>query len=90
VTLHVDNLHVQNNILITQDGQACLGDFGIADTFRDHTYHSHPLEAIRYMAPERLAENLSRTKHLLTESDIYSFAMTSFEVRSSATNYSTT
>ena len=88
MTSHVDNLHIQNNILITQDGQACLGDFGIADAFRDHTYHSHSLETIRYMAPERLAENLLQTDHLLTESDVYSFVMTSFEVCSSATNYS--
>ena len=89
MTSRVDTPYVQRNILIIQDGQACLGDFGIADAFRDHTYHIHPLETIRYMAPERLVGNLSWTNHLSTESDVYSLAMTSFEVRSSSTSHPT-
>ena len=90
MTSRVDNLYVQNNILITQDDQACLADFGIVDAFRDHTHHSYQPGATRYMAPERLLNYLPPTNKLSTESDVYSLAMTSFEVCSPATNHPTT
>ena len=73
---------VQNNILITQDGQACLGDFGIAGSFTQYTSHLYRRETLRYMAPERTPAN---TIGFLVdgpskESDVYSLAMTSFSV----------
>ena len=85
----VDAQCVQNNILITQDGQACLGDFGIAGLFMRYTYRIHRQETLRYMAPERsspygvgfVVNGPSK------ESDIYSLAMTSFSVRASFVNH---
>jgi len=73
---------VQSNILITQDGQACLGDFAIAGAFvRPYMYYRS--ETLRYMAPERFS---ARGTPLLVdgsskESDVYSVAMISFSVR---------
>ena len=90
VTLHpVDACCVQGNILITREGQACLSDFGIAGAFKDLKYDDYKSETFRYMAPECLPEDLgldSWINCLSTESDVYSLAMTSFEVRSSAVN----
>jgi hypothetical protein len=50
---------------------------------------AHKLETIRYMAPERLSRNAPWINHLSTKGDVYSIAMTSFAVRSSAVNYPT-
>ena len=85
MTSHINVLHVQGNILITQDGQACLGDFGIIGAFKDLTYHDYKLETIRYMAPERLSR-VPTINSPSKQSDVYSLATTSFEVRSSAAN----
>ena len=82
MTSHVDASYVQGNILIARDGEACLGDFGIASAFRDLTYHDYKLETIRYMAPERLSE-APMIDGPSKVSDVYSLAMTSFKVRSS-------
>jgi hypothetical protein len=82
VISHVDASYVQGNILIARDGEACLGDFGIASAFRDLTYHDYKLETIRYMAPERLPE-APMIDGPSKVSDVYSLAMTSFKVRSS-------
>ena len=85
MSLHVDTLYVQGNILITQDGKACIADFGIVGMFRDLTYHDYKLETLRYIAPERLSEDLflpTRINGPSKASDVYSLAMTSFEVRS--------
>jgi serine/threonine protein kinase len=82
----------QGNILITRDGKACIADYGILGVFKDLTYEEHKLETLRYMAPERLSEDLFRLTTVVgpTEaSDIYSLAMSSFEVRSSVINYPT-
>jgi serine/threonine protein kinase len=67
------------NILITRDGQACLGDFGIAGAFKDFAYHDNKLETLRYMAPERLL-GAPAMNGPSRESDVYSLAMTSFKV----------
>ena len=85
-------MSVQNNILITRDGQACLGDFAIEGVFNDWPYWYDHLETLRYMAPERFAVKgygisvTSSTK----ESDVHSLAMTSFSVRASVGNHPTT
>jgi len=70
--------------LITQDGQACLGDFAITATFaRLYTFYQQ--ETLRYTAPERIAYSLVAVvpdEHS-KEGDVYSVAMTSFSVRTS-------
>lgn len=70
---------VKGNILITQDGRACLGDFGIVGAFGDLSFPRFKLATARYMALERLDFfKASPSK----KSDIHSLAMTSFTVRS--------
>ena len=81
---HADVRRVQNNILITQDGQACLGDFAIAwlSTWTSYVMYHRP-ETLRHMAPERFL-NRPHTPPLLErlskDSDVYSLAMTAFSV----------
>ena len=80
-SLAVNALHVQGNILITPNGNACLGDFGIAGAFAwfwDYSYRPK-LGTARYMAPEQFA-NDNDVKFASKESDIYSLTMTSFTV----------
>ena len=72
--------------MITRDGIACLGDFGIAREFAD-TWNSRfrfKLGTARYIAPEQFGSRYS-IGLASKESDIYSVAMTSFTVRSSST-----
>jgi serine/threonine protein kinase len=89
VTSQADTRYVQGNILVTQNGRACLGDFGIASVFGRLVCRNHKLETLRYMAlecfsgtspgdvaPLPIADGPSK------QSDVYSLAMTSFEVRS--------
>ena len=94
VNLHADAWHVQNNILITQDGQACLADFGFADVLIIQLKMCK-LETLRFTAPECFSGDVSRDITLYQyidafskEGDIYSITMTSFKVRSSAVNHS--
>ena len=81
----------QNNVLITEDGQACLGEFGISGAFLLPDLNAYELENCRYMAPEfvswRLYPNPNRTSK---ESDVYSLVMTSFSVGFSVVNRPTT
>ena len=85
-----DDRSVQGNILISDDGIARLGDFGIVGVITDPTVvepgsttTSKP-GVVRYMAPELLnppqfgLSNSNPSK----ESDVYSLAMTVYEVRS--------
>ncbi|KAF9649110.1 kinase-like protein [Thelephora ganbajun] len=65
------------NILITQDGRACLGDFGISDGFSDLSFIRFKLGTARYMAPERVSLLNSSPSQ---KSDVYSLAVTSFTV----------
>ena len=80
----------QGNILITEEGNARLGDFGITGVITDPTVvepgsttTSKP-GVVRYMAPELLnpsqfgLTNSNPSK----ESDVYSLAMTAYEVSS--------
>ena len=74
----------QNNILITQDSQACLGDFGITGSFACFEFMVYEITTLQYMAPECFSSLLwvEEPRKRLSGSDVYSFAMTSFSVRS--------
>ena len=79
---------VQENILITEEGNACLGDFGITGIITDPTIvkpdsiSTSKWGVTRYMAPELLDPGLFGFKHSnpSKESDVYSFAMTAYQV----------
>ena len=79
---------MQANILITEEGHARLGDFGIIRIITDPTLverdsvTSSTPGASRYMAPELLDPHQFRFKHTnpSKESDVHSFAMTAYEV----------
>jgi len=82
----------QNNILITQDGQACLSEFGIAGAFRTIWFYSIGLRTLRYLAPERILQSPLQdpeTSRPSKEGDVYSLVMTSFSVRSSVARHPT-
>ena len=82
-SLAVNASHVQGNILITPDGNACLGDFGIGGVFTELWFWADgfrpKLRTAQYMAPEQFAHT-NNIKFASKESDIYSLAMTSFTV----------
>ena len=87
-----DQAHLlQRNILVDESGQACLGDFGVNSITTDpsiirpeHITSSKP-DALCYMAPELLnfSEYDPKSCNPSEASDIYSLAMTAFEVSSS-------
>jgi len=80
---HADAQFIQKNILITEDGQACLGDFAIAGVLAWCRYDVLQPENLQYMAPERFVNLDHDRPHVVgysTEADVYSFAMTSFSV----------
>ena len=85
-----DNRSVQGNILISDDGIAPLGDFGIVGVitgptvvYLDNMTAPKP-GVVRYMAPEVLNPLQFGVSHSnpSKESDVYSLAMTVYEVRS--------
>jgi serine/threonine protein kinase len=80
---HVHARYAQGNILVTQDGQACLSDFGIASWSSKLLTHEHQIETLRYMAPERIMTIIrdppENTAPFRTN-DVYSLTMASFEV----------
>ncbi|KAF9642387.1 kinase-like protein [Thelephora ganbajun] len=65
------------NILITQDGRACIGDFDILGGFSDLSFTRFKLGTARYMALEQV-NPLKRSPS--KKNDVYSLAMTSFTV----------
>ena len=84
-------LPAQGNILVNDNGQACLGDFGIAQittnpsaTGSERTISSQP-NACRYMPPELLHSDYDRCSYS-DAGDIYSLAITAFEVNLSLPN----
>lgn len=72
------------NILVTRDGRACIGDFGIVGAFADLSFPRFKLGTARYMAVERLDFFGSAPS---MKSDVYSLAMTSFTVLTGVTPY---
>jgi len=81
--------NAQNNILITQDGQACLGEFGIIGSFPRFGMKAYELATLRYMAPECFSWDVGGQKpnRHSKKSDVYSLAMSSFSVRSPGVNH---
>ena len=77
---------IQGNIMITKEGNARLGDFGITGIITDPTVVEQDRVttsgSTRYMAPELLDPELFGLKHSnpSKESDVHSFAMTAYEV----------
>jgi serine/threonine protein kinase len=78
---------LQRNILVDGSGQACLGDFGINHITTDPSIGSERIisfkpDAQRYMAPELLniSEYDPKNCNPSEANDIYSLAMTAFEV----------
>lgn len=84
----------QGNILVNESGQACLGDFGVNQVPSCHTITgperimSTKPNARRYMPPELLNPDYNCCSHS-EAGDIYSLAMTAFEVKLCHPNYST-
>ena len=80
---------IQGNILITEEGVACLADFGISGIITDPSIippSSTPPSTrglVRYMAPEQMdPTRFGRTNsNPSKESDVHSLAMTAYEVR---------
>lgn len=74
--------------MITEKGAACLGDFGITGIITDpavverNVVTTSKPGVTRYMAPELLDPPQFGSKHSnpSRESDVYSFAMTAYEV----------
>ena len=82
--------NTQNNILITRDGQACLGEFGITGAFPSFSYDwRYEQTTFQYMAPECLHFGVGRKEpnRYSNKSDVYSLAVTSFFVRSPGLNH---
>lgn len=84
-SLLTDLDNTQSNIFITQDGQACLGEFGIIGAFRRLNISTYDTESLEYMAPE-----CSVWGEPSKESDVYSLALTSFSVCPTVANHPTT
>ena len=80
--------NAQNNILITQDGQACLGEFGVTTSFPFFGIVAYELQTAQYMAPECVSWQLGgqEPNRHSKESDVYSLAVTSFSVCSPGVN----
>lgn len=83
-------VHAQPNILINNDKNAVLCDFGLASITADaesaHASTVNSAGSIRWMAPERLSifDGNSEPTHpsrVTKESDMYSLAMVVVEVR---------
>ena len=75
--MYIDERCIKGNILITRDGRACLGDFGVVGGFGDLSFPRFKLTTARYMALERL--DLTGGSPSI-KSDVYSLAMSSFTV----------
>ena len=83
--------HAQPNILINNDKNAVLCDFGLASITADaesaHASTVNSAGSIRWMAPERLSifdgnsEPAPNAMRVTKESDMYSLAMVVIEVR---------
>lgn len=73
----------QCNILVDNDGVACISEYGLEIVLRDEASSKSIPSNVRWMAPEVLS---TRSRHIPSgdggkAADIYSFAMVMFEVR---------
>lgn len=71
------------NILIDDDGQACVTDFGISTIAETTGLTSRTIAGtLRYMAPELIYDvpGHGRSRFVTRESDVWAFGMTMFEV----------
>jgi serine/threonine protein kinase len=76
---------VQRNILINQDGRACLADFGLAAFIEVQTSIKTSMRSGsgKWMAPELLLPEVYRPNHPFqrtVESDVWAFACVACEV----------
>jgi hypothetical protein len=67
---------LQHNILIDDDGVPVLSDIGLDKLDHPPEWNISTTANIRWTAPELMEEDGTTTK----QSDVYSFAMTAFEV----------
>lgn len=83
-------LCLQDNILITRKGRACLADFGLASAFdTDEHFHTAPSQIVmggtyHYMAPEIInagGDNEAKRKVNKRASDMYALGGTIYAVR---------
>ncbi|KAF9646903.1 kinase-like protein [Thelephora ganbajun] len=76
------------NILISEQGTACIGDFGITGIISDplvtgeHGTTACQRGIVRYMAPEQVAPGMFglENSNAVKATDVHSFAMTAYEV----------
>lgn len=69
---------MQENVLINEEGDALLSDFGLATVLGDEPFYTashHGGGSFRYMAPE-----LFRGEQRTCSADVYSFANLVYEV----------
>lgn len=79
---------LQGNILITEGGTACIGDFGITGIITDPAVvepastTTSKRGVVHYMAPELLnpSQFLLTNSNPSKETDVYSLAMSAYEV----------
>jgi serine/threonine protein kinase len=77
-----------SNILISDDGNACLSDFGLASPFSDTdstagiTASSNRAGSVRWFAPELIEPESFGCKRFMrtTASDVYAYACVCLEV----------
>ena len=83
------SFHNQGNILITEEGKACVGDFEITEIITDALAAAEcsatfcQRSVVRYLAPEQVDPSMFNLEGggTLKESDVHSLAITAYEVR---------
>jgi len=79
---------LQNNILINDEGEACLSDTGVSSLLQGMSPfpQGRPSEAFIYKASEELIADLPLDALMWLKADIYSFSSAIYEVGSSFCN----
>jgi serine/threonine protein kinase len=75
----------QSNVFVTDDGDACLCDIGLSNIPNPPDWSIGGCDGTRWMAPEVMdpgseSECNPSTSYVTTQSDVYSFGMTSLEM----------